>query len=152
VGLALFCLAAIGCGAMEQERAEKGAPTANAAGTWTGWAGEPRVSRPVTLTLEQSGTNVKGDLAVAGRPDLSGPVTGTVQGELVYLSLATRTFAQMRIQQDTMSGEGSGGAGQPSSFKIALGRVAVGLRCGRYQHGAAHEQLSARLSHRPRPG
>ena len=96
--LALFCLAAIGCGAMEQERAAASAPTANAAGTWTGWAGEPRVSRPVTLTLEQSGTNVKGDLSVAGRPDLSGPVTGTVQGELVYLSLATRTFAQMRIQ------------------------------------------------------
>jgi len=107
--LALFCLAAIGCGAMEQERAEQSAPTANAAGTWTGWAGEPRVARPVTLTLEQSGTNVKGDLSVAGRPDLSGPVTGTVQGELVYLSLATRTFAQMRIQQDTMSGEGSAG-------------------------------------------
>ena len=107
--LALFCLAAIGCGAIEQEKAEKSAPTANAAGTWTGWAGEPRVSRPVTLTLEQSGANVKGDLSVAGRPDLSGPVTGTVQGELVYLSLATRTFAQMRIQQDTMSGEGSAG-------------------------------------------
>ena len=93
---------------MEQQKAAASAPTANATGTWTGWAG-PSGSRPVTLTLEQTGTNVKGDVSVAGRPDLSGPVTGTIQGELVYLSLATRTFAQMRIQQDTMSGEGSAG-------------------------------------------
>jgi hypothetical protein len=107
--LALFCLAAVGCGAMEQQKTAASAPTADAAGTWTGWAGSPRVSLPVTLTLEQSGTNVKGDLSVGGRPDLSGPVTGTVQGELVKLSLATATFAQMRIQQDTMSGEGSAG-------------------------------------------
>jgi hypothetical protein len=108
--LALFCVAALGCGAaMEEQKAAASAPTANAAGTWTGTAGTGATSIPVTLTLNQNGTNVTGNLTVAARPDMSGPVTGTVQGELVKLSLATATFAQMRVQQDTMSGQGSVG-------------------------------------------
>jgi hypothetical protein len=108
--LALFCVAAVGCAAArEEQQRELSAPTANAAGTWTGYAGSGGTSIPVTLTLNQSGTNLTGNLTVAGRPDFSGPVTGTVQGELVKLSLATATFAQMRVQQDTMSGQGSVG-------------------------------------------
>jgi hypothetical protein len=108
--LALFCVAAVGCAAArEEQQRELSAPTANAAGTWTGYAGSGGASIPVTLTLNQSGTNLTGNLTVAGRPDFSGPVTGTVQGELVKLSLATATFAQMRVQQDTMSGQGSVG-------------------------------------------
>lgn len=108
--LALFCIAAVGCAAArEEQRRELSAPTANAAGTWTGTAGTGGTSIPVTLTLNQSGTNVTGNLSVAGRPDLSGPVKGTVEGEIVKLSLATTTFAQMRVQQDTMSGQGSVG-------------------------------------------
>jgi hypothetical protein len=107
--LALFCVVAVGCGAaMEEQRAAASAPTANAAGTWTGTAGSG-VSYPVTLLLSQTGTDLTGDLSVAGRPDMSGPVRGTVQGELVRLSLATTTFAQMRVQQDTMTGRGSVG-------------------------------------------
>src|SRR5262245_37629664 len=102
--LALFCVAALGCGAaMEEQKAAASAPTANVAGTWTGTAGSGGQSVPVTLTLNQNGTNVTGNLSVAARPDMSGPVTGTVQGELVKLSLATTTFAQMRAQQHTMT-------------------------------------------------
>lgn len=108
--LALFCIAAVGCAAaMEEQKRELSAPTANAAGTWTGTAGTGGTSIPVTLTLNQSGTNVTGNLSVAGRPDLSGPVKGTVEGEIVKLSLATTTFAQMRVQQDNMTGQGSVG-------------------------------------------
>jgi hypothetical protein len=107
--LALFCVAALGCAAAKEEQRELSAPTANAAGTWTGTAGTGGTFIPVTLTLNQSGTNVNGNLSVAGRPDLSGPVTGTVQGEIVKVSLATVTFAQMRVQQDTMTGQGSVG-------------------------------------------
>lgn len=108
--LALFCVAALGCAAaMEEQKAAASAPTANAAGTWTGTAGSGGTTVPITLTLTQNGTNVSGNLSVAARPDLSGPVTGTVQGELVKLSLATTTFAQMRVQQDTMTGQASVG-------------------------------------------
>jgi hypothetical protein len=110
VFLALFCIVAVGCGAaVEEQKAAASAPTANVAGTWTGTAGSGGTTIPVTLTLAQNGTALSGNLSVAGRPDLSGPVKGTVQGELVNLSLATTTFAQMRAQQNTMSGQGSVG-------------------------------------------
>lgn len=106
--LTLLCIAMVGCGtAREEQKAAMNAPTANVAGTWTGNAGSGGSSLPVTLTLTQSGTNVTGNVSVAGRPDASGPIKGTVTGELVNLSTATMTFAQLRAQQDTMSGQGS---------------------------------------------
>jgi len=105
--LALFCIAAFGCAAArEEQKAAMNAPTANVAGTWTGNAGQAS-SIPVTLTLAQNGTALTGNIMVAGRPDLSGPIRGTVTGELVNLSTATTTFSQMRAQQDTMTGQSS---------------------------------------------
>ena len=91
------------------EGAAANAPTANVAGTWTGNAGTGGVSAPVTLTLTQSGTNVSGNISVGGRIDLSGPVKGTVQGEIVKLSLPTVTLGQMIAKDGTMTGEVSGG-------------------------------------------
>jgi hypothetical protein len=106
--LALFCIAMVGCAAArEEQKAAMNAPTANVAGTWTGNAGQGGSSLPVTMTLAQTGTNVTGNMSVAGRPDFSGPVKGTVTGELVNLSTATTTFAQLRAQQDTMTGQSS---------------------------------------------
>jgi cytoskeletal protein CcmA (bactofilin family) len=104
--LTLLCIAVVGCAAArEEQKAALSAPTANVAGTWTGNAGTSSESRPVTLTLNQTGTNVTGNLSIAGRPDLSGPIKGAVQGEIVKLSTATATFAQLRAQQDTMTGQ-----------------------------------------------
>jgi len=104
--LTLFCIAAVGCAAArEEQKAALNAPTANVAGTWAGNAGQGGSSLPVTLTLAQSGTNLTGNLSIAGRPDLSGPVKGAVQGEIVKLSTAMTTFAQLRAQQDTMTGD-----------------------------------------------
>jgi hypothetical protein len=68
----------VGCGAARQAETEAAnAPTANVAGTWTGFAGTGGVSVPVTLTLAQTGTAVTGNINVGGRPDFSGPVKGT---------------------------------------------------------------------------
>lgn len=108
--LALFCIAAVGCAAAreEQQRALS-APTANVAGAWAGNAGTGGTSVPVNMTLNQSGTNVTGNLTVAARPDLSGPVTGSVQGEILKLSLATATFSQLQVKGDTMTGQTSVG-------------------------------------------
>jgi hypothetical protein len=106
--LALFCIAVVGCAAArEEQQAAMNAPTANVAGTWSGNAGQAGTSLPVTMTLAQTGTNVTGNISVAGRPDVSGPVKGTITGELVNLSTATTTFAQLRAQQDTMTGQSS---------------------------------------------
>ena len=109
---ALVLLAAVtaGCGAArEAQQAAANAPTANVAGTWTGYAGTGGVSAPITLTLTQSGTDLSGNITVGGRMDLSGPVKGTVQGEIVKLSLPTVTLGQMIAKGGTMTGEVSGG-------------------------------------------
>lgn len=105
--LTLLCIVMVGCAAREEQKAAMNAPTANVAGTWTGNAGQAGASLPVTMTLAQTGTNLTGNISVAGRPDVSGPVKGTVTGELVNLSTATTTFAQLRAQQDTMTGQSS---------------------------------------------
>jgi len=85
--LALLSVVAAGCAARRAEIAEESAPTANLVGTWTGSAGMGGVFVPVSLTLTQSGTAVKGTIDIAGRPDYSGDVTGSVEGELLKLAL-----------------------------------------------------------------
>jgi len=108
--LALLSVVSAGCGkAREAQMAAESAPTANVAGTWTGSAGTGGVFAPVTLVLAQSGTDVNGNISVGGRTDLSGPVKGTVKGEVLNLSLATVKLGQMFARQGTISGEISGG-------------------------------------------
>jgi hypothetical protein len=111
VGLmALLAAVTSGCGAArEAQQAAANAPTANVAGTWTGNAGTGGISAPITLTLTQNGTNLSGNINVGGRMDLSGPVKGTIQGEIVKLSLTTVTLGQMIAKDGTMTGEVSGG-------------------------------------------
>jgi len=103
--LALLSVLAAGCAAWRAEKAEESAPTANLAGTWTGSAGTGGAFVPVSLTLTQSGTAVKGTIDVGGRPDYSGDVTGSVQGELLKLALQETTLAELRVKQDTITGE-----------------------------------------------
>jgi hypothetical protein len=106
--LTLFCIATLGCAAaQEQQRAMANAPTANVAGSWSGSVGSGGPSAPVSATLSQSGTNVTGNVAIGGRPDFSGPVTGTVQGQLLTLSVATATFSQLQVKGDTITGQSS---------------------------------------------
>ncbi len=107
--LAFLAVVAAGCGLRQAEMAAANAPTANVAGTWTGSAGTGGVFIPVTLMLTQSGTDVGGSASVGGRPDLSGTIKGTVQGELVKLSLPTVTLGELQAKGGTMSGEVSGG-------------------------------------------
>jgi len=109
--LVLLAAGAAGCAAARQaEQAAANAPTANVAGTWTGSAGTGGVSAPVTMTLSQNGTNVSGNIDIGGRSDLSGTIKGTVQGELLNLSLETVKLGQMMVkQQNTITGEVSGG-------------------------------------------
>jgi len=109
--LALLAATSAGCGAArEAQQAAANAPTANIAGTWSGSGGTGGVFTPITMTLAQTGTDVSGNINVGGRPDLSGPIRGTVQGELVNLSLVTVKLGQMMVkQQNTMIGEVVGG-------------------------------------------
>jgi len=108
--LALFCVATLGCAATREEpRVAASAPTANVTGQWSGTLGSGGTELPVSLSLDQSGTDVTGNVTVAAHPELSGPVKGTMQGGLLKLSLATETFSNLRVGQDRLTGVTSAG-------------------------------------------
>jgi hypothetical protein len=80
-------------------------PPANAAGGWSGYAGVGTVSAPVTLRLTQNGGNVSGDLVVAGSTELTGPVRGTVRGNMLQLETQSgRTIPPMTVGKDQITG------------------------------------------------
>ena len=77
-------------------------PPVNVAGTWTGEMGVG--GAPVTMMLQQSGTDVKGDLRVAGRADVSGPIEGRVEGNTIKLSSSGGTAPTLNVQGDRITG------------------------------------------------
>ena len=106
VFLALCGALAAGCGTAQQaQMAAANAPTANVSGVWTGSARTGQTFMPVTMTLTQSGTTVTGDMSVGGRSELTGGVTGSIEGELLTLSLERVTLGELTVKQDTMSGQ-----------------------------------------------
>jgi len=108
--LALCGALAAGCGAAERaQTAVANVPTANVAGVWTGSAGAGGRFMPVTMTLTQNGTTVTGDMSVGGRSELTGGVKGSIQGELLILSLERMTLGELTVVQDTMTGQVSAG-------------------------------------------
>ena len=111
-----LCGALAGCGSAQQAQwAAANVPTANVSGVWTGSAKTGATFMPVTMTLTQSGTTVTGDMSVGGRSELTGGVQGSIQGELLTLSLERVTIGELTVKQDTMSGQVS--AGLPVSLR-----------------------------------
>jgi hypothetical protein len=103
--LALLAVVSTGCSsAWEARQAALNAPTSDVGGTWTGNTTGEDKPYPVTLTLEQAGTDVTGMMRIGGRPDLSGRVRGTVRGEVLQLSLTTAAHAggELWVQQDNL--------------------------------------------------
>jgi hypothetical protein len=108
VFLALGGVLAAGCGAVQRAQMAS-EPTPNVSGVWTGSARTGETFMPVTMTLTQSGTTVTGDMSVGGRSELTGGVKGSIQGELLTLTLERVTLGELTVKQDTMSGQVSGG-------------------------------------------
>ena len=78
---------------------------ASVAGSWSGYAGVGAVSAPVSMQLTQDGGNVAGNLTVAGATDLTGPVTGTVRGNILQLSMKSgRSISPMTVKQNEITG------------------------------------------------
>ena len=102
--LILLLTVIAGCASSAGDVQASGSP-ANAAGAWSGYAGVGTVSAPVTLRLSQDGGNVSGDLVVAGSTELTGPVTGTVRGNMLQLSMRSgRTISPMTVGKDQITG------------------------------------------------
>jgi len=108
--LALSCFAAVGCAATREDRmAATTTSTADVAGQWSGFVRSGGTSVPVTLSLNQDGTNVMGNVTTGSDANLSGPVKGTVQGDRLRLSLSDAKFSDLQVGRDTMTGETSAG-------------------------------------------
>jgi endonuclease YncB( thermonuclease family) len=111
---------ATGCSSKSSTTSRSGAPsttgpvaasptTSNLTGTWQGNAGVGARSTSLRMTLQQQGQALKGDIAVGGRPDLSGTVTGVVDGDTLRLQLENGSSPpQLRVQGDTITGVISG--------------------------------------------
>ena len=106
--LVSMALALAGCaGSMETPTTlNMSGPTAQAGGSWSGYAGGGSQSTPVSLTLNQSGNNVTGNINVAGRPDMTGDVVGSVQGNGLTLKLQSGygTLPVMTVSENQISG------------------------------------------------
>jgi hypothetical protein len=102
--LTLLGVVSTGCSSWEARQAALNAPTADVRGTWTGRTTGEEKPYPITLTLDQTGTDVTGAMQVGGRSDLSGRVRGTIRGEVLSLSLTTAAHAggDLWVQQDNM--------------------------------------------------
>jgi hypothetical protein len=115
-----FLILATGCASKSGTTARGSAPStsgpvaasptsSNLTGSWRGNVGVGARSTTVALDLRQDGPALKGDLAVGGRPDLSGPVTGMVEGDTLRLRLESGAAGpELRVQGDTITGLISG--------------------------------------------
>jgi len=106
VAMVLCGVLTAGCGTAQRAAS---APTVNVTGVWTGRAASRGALIPVTMTLTQNGTTVTGDMSVGGWSNLTGGVTGSVDGELLTLSLERLTLGELTVKEDTMTGQVSAG-------------------------------------------
>ena len=76
--------------------------TQDLTGTWSGHGGAQGREVPAALRLVQNGIALEGDMYVSGRADLSGPITGTVDGNTVRLALGSgfRQTSALQISPD----------------------------------------------------
>ena len=81
----------------------RGASSSTATGTYAS-------GRPIVLTLEQSGSRVKGQITVMSSSDgnLNGPIEGTISGDIFsFHDSRGRVTGQLQVSGDEMTGQGS---------------------------------------------
>jgi hypothetical protein len=94
-----------GCAGTGSPTATASGPPANVAGSWRGGtigAG----GTTVALVLQQTGSKVTGSIDVSGRPDLTGPITGTVSGNAVAFRLDSGygSTGELNVSGNTITG------------------------------------------------
>lgn len=105
VALAIFAVCVAGCASTDSAVSKPAGPPANVAGSWSGstvGAGGTTVS----LELKQNGSAVTGTIQIGGRPDLSGPLQGTVSGNTVRFRLTSGfgTSGELNVSPNTITG------------------------------------------------
>jgi hypothetical protein len=107
VVIGLVLVFGAGCASSSSPAASTGGAPANIAGTWNGGFYGP-ASNSVSMQLQQQGSAVTGNIAVGGRADLSGPIKGTVRGNMFDYDLANGGQGTMQISGNSISGTVSG--------------------------------------------
>jgi hypothetical protein len=88
----------VGCASSKKSPAARQLPppstvptpsTLDLTGTWNGHGSSQGGEMVVAARIVQSGSTLEGDLYAAGRGDLSGPIKGTVDGNVVRLTLGS---------------------------------------------------------------
>ena len=109
--LAIVCITFVGCATGSTTGSTK-PPSADVTGAWAGeWYGNVG-SGYVKMTLQQSGANVTGDIAMSGgagtgsASSVTGPVTGDVSGDEVSIRYQGG-IAHLTVRGNEMSGTSS---------------------------------------------
>src|SRR2546428_6804921 len=84
--LAVLVAFLAGCAGPASTTSPAAGPPANVTGSWYGSTIGGAGSTSVSLTLTQAGSAVTGQIEVGGRPDISGPLTGSGSGDDVGVS------------------------------------------------------------------
>jgi hypothetical protein len=104
VPLFVALLAVAGCAGRTSTDPSASVPApADVGGTWIGTL---QTGAPVMMVLEQTGSAVTGSLQVPGRPEISGPIEGKVEGNTVKLleSSGTRRAPLLTVRGDQITG------------------------------------------------
>jgi hypothetical protein len=118
-------VATIACGCAHPDWIESTLVTVDVSGTWVGTftAGGGDTRGDVTLTLQQSGTKVTGNVKVVAAPR-PGPamigeeITGTVNGDVLRArSTSGRLQVELTVAGSEMAGPGSA-YGRPGQFVL----------------------------------
>jgi hypothetical protein len=105
LAIAVLATFAAGCASTSGDQKAAGGPPANVAGWWRGGTvGAGGTS--VTMQLAQTGSAVTGVIDVPGRADVSGPLTGTVDGNSVRFKLTSGygSTGLLNVNGDTITG------------------------------------------------
>jgi hypothetical protein len=121
IGLLTVATLLIGSGCAKQDWIDRTLVTVDVTGVWrgpmsqlsTGSGGEAR------LELQQQGPNVSGHMQIPAGTIVSGPITGTVAGDVFKFTDARGTlFGELTVNGDEMTGQYSGPMGaRPISLR-----------------------------------
>ena len=121
IGILIATTLVIGSGCAKQDWIDRTLVTVDVTGVWrgamsqlsTGSGGEAR------LELQQQGPNVSGQMQIPAGTIVSGPITGTVAGDVFkFTDVRGTLFGELTVNGDEMTGQYSGPMGaRPISLR-----------------------------------
>ena len=98
--LALACVLLSACATVAT-----GPPTVNVTGNWGGSFYHPVGVSAMTMSLRQEGNTVTGEMFISGNPQASGPISGTVSGNVFTYTYANISGgADLVVTDNEMTG------------------------------------------------